>query len=81
MGIQMATTCIRYLLSMHNTATNNLPSKSSLWHQRLAKIYDSELCDGKIKAELTQTATETSQLQPIPRRNIWCHSGLAALVL
>ena len=29
----------------------------------------------------TQTATQTSQLQPIPRKNIWCHAGSAALCL
>lgn len=31
--------------------------------------------------QLTQTATQTSQLQAIPRKKIWCHSGSAALCL
>ena len=31
--------------------------------------------------QLTQTATQTSQLQPIPRKKIWCHSGSLALCL
>ena len=29
----------------------------------------------------TQTATQTSQLHPMPRRKIWCHSGSAAFFL
>lgn len=29
----------------------------------------------------THTAMLTSQLQPIPRKNIWCHSGVTAFLL
>jgi hypothetical protein len=29
----------------------------------------------------THTAMLTSQLQPIPRKNIWCHSGVTAFRL
>lgn len=29
----------------------------------------------------TQTAMLTSQLHPIPRKNIWCHSGVPAFLL
>jgi hypothetical protein len=39
------------------------------------------LFPGSMLIARTQTANETSQLQPIPRRKIWCHCGLIALAL
>ena len=58
-------------------------SKMSPGHRQLAvQIYVSLKLEGQTSNQaLTQTAMHTSQLQPIPRRKIWCHSGSFALCL